>query len=155
MSLTEQGSSAQGSSAQGSSAQGGSAQGSSARRLAGEEVVREMLGADFLHRSMAGPADGPPGPGADLARLALEQCYGDIWTRPGLDRRSRSLITLGILMAQGRPAELRNHVRGALGNGLTPEEILEATLHSAPYVGLPAAGQAFATATETLKEPGH
>jgi alkylhydroperoxidase/carboxymuconolactone decarboxylase family protein YurZ len=110
-----------------------------------------MLGEEFLRERMAGPADGEPGPGADLARLALEQCYGDIWTRPGLDRRSRSLVTLGILMAQGHPAELRNHVLGALGNGLTPEEILEATLHSAPYVGLPTAGQAFATAADTLK----
>ncbi|MCT9075482.1 carboxymuconolactone decarboxylase family protein [Streptomyces fulvoviolaceus] len=125
--------------------------GTSVRRLEGEQVVREMLGEGFLRESMAGPADGAPGAGADLARLALEQCYGDIWTRPGLDRRSRSLITLGILMAQGHQAELRNHVVGALGNGLSPEEILEATVHAVPYIGLPAAGHALATAADTLR----
>ncbi|MGW2381257.1 carboxymuconolactone decarboxylase family protein [Streptomyces sp. NPDC001658] len=120
------------------------------RRAAGEQVVREMFGEAFLREKLSGPADD----GVDLARLALEQCYGDIWTRPGLDRRSRSLVTLGILMAQGHPAELRNHVLGALGNGLTPEEILETTVQAVPYLGLPAAGQALAVASELLGSAG-
>lgn len=118
------------------------------RREAGEQVVREMFGTAFLHENLSGPAD----EGVDLARLALEQCYGDIWTRPGLDRRDRSLVTLGILMAQGHTAELRNHVLGALGNGLTREEILESTVQAVPYLGLPAAGHALAVAAETLRE---
>lgn len=127
----------------------GTTEGSSDRREVGEQVVREIFGERFLRERMADPADGA-GIGADVARLALEQCYGDIWTRPGLDRRSRSLITLGILMAQNHPAELRNHIIGALGNGLSPEEILEATVHAIPYVGLPTAGQALAVAADTL-----
>ncbi|WP_030946176.1 carboxymuconolactone decarboxylase family protein [Streptomyces sp. NRRL S-646] len=118
------------------------------RRAAGEQVVREMFGETFLREQLTGPADS----GVDLARLALEQCYGDIWARPGLDRRSRSLVTLGILMALGHPAELRNHVLGALGNGLTSEEILETAVQAVPYLGLPAAGQALAVAAETLGE---
>lgn len=120
------------------------------RRAAGERVVREMFGEAFLHEKLSGPADS----GIDLARLALEQCYGDIWTRPGLDRRGRSLVTLGILIAQGHPDELRNHVLGALGNGLTPEEILETTVQAVPYLGLPAAGQALSVVAETLAAAG-
>ncbi|HEY8987186.1 MAG TPA: carboxymuconolactone decarboxylase family protein, partial [Streptomyces sp.] len=64
----------------------------------------------------------------------------------------RSLVTLGILMAQGHQWELENHITGGLANGLTPEEILEAVLHAFPYVGYPAGGQAMATATRTLAE---
>ncbi|WP_435217799.1 hypothetical protein [Streptomyces sp. bgisy034] len=64
------------------------------RRAAGEQVVREMFGETFLRKNMVVPAEGT-GPGADMARLALEQCFGEIWSRPGLDRRGRSLVTLG------------------------------------------------------------
>jgi 4-carboxymuconolactone decarboxylase len=121
------------------------------RRVAGEQVVREMFGEAFLHKNMVVPAEGT-GPGADMARLALEQCFGEIWSRPGLDRRSRSLVTLGVLMAQGHQWEVRNHVLGGLSNGLTPQEILEAVLQTVPYVGLPAAGQAMATAARAIEE---
>lgn len=121
------------------------------RRAAGEQVVRGMLGDAFLRENLTSHADGT-GPGADLSRLALEQCFGAIWTRPGLDRRSRSLLTIGILMAKGYPAELRNHVLAGLGNGLTGEEILEATIHAVPYLGLPAAGQAMEVVARTLDQ---
>lgn len=121
------------------------------RRAAGEQVVREMFGETFLTENMAAVADGD-GPGAVVARLALEQCFGEIWARPSLDRRSRSLVTLGVLMAQGHQWEIRNHVLGGLSNGLTPEEILEAVIQTIPYIGLPAAGQAMASATQALKE---
>ncbi|MFI6792033.1 carboxymuconolactone decarboxylase family protein [Nonomuraea sp. NPDC050383] len=121
------------------------------RRAAGEQVVREMFGERFLTENMTAAADGD-GPGAVTARLALEQCFGEIWARPGLDRRSRSLVTLGVLMAQGHQWEIRNHVLGGLANGLTPEEIQEAVIHTIPYIGLPAAGQAMASATRALKE---
>jgi 4-carboxymuconolactone decarboxylase len=121
------------------------------RRAAGEQVVRDMFGERFLQENMASIADGD-GPMADAARFALEQCYGDVWARPGLDRRSRSLVTLGILMAQGHQWEIRNHVLGALANGIAPQEILEAALHTAPYIGLPAAGQALATVSRALEE---
>ncbi|MEU2021295.1 carboxymuconolactone decarboxylase family protein [Streptomyces sp. NPDC016469] len=125
--------------------------GKSDRRAAGEQVVREMFGEEFLQKNLAAAADGD-GPGADTARLALEQCFGEIWARPGLDRRSRSLVTLGVLMAQGHQWEIRNHVLGGLGNGLTAQEILEAVIQTIPYVGLPAAGQAMSTAARALQE---
>lgn len=121
------------------------------RRAAGEQVVREMLGEEFLQNSMASVADGD-GPLADTARFALEQCYGDIWTRPGLDRRSRSLVTLGVLIAQGHTQEISNHVRGCLANGLSSDEILEAVIQTIPYVGLPAAGQAMFTTLKAVDE---
>ncbi|MFJ7996531.1 carboxymuconolactone decarboxylase family protein [Streptomyces sp. NPDC096310] len=121
------------------------------RRAAGEQVVREMFGETFLQDHMVAPAEGE-GPEADTARLALEQCFGEIWARPGLDRRSRSLVTLGVLMAQGHQWEVRNHVLGGLANGLTREEILEAVVQTIPYIGLPAAGQAMGSATRAIEE---
>ena len=111
------------------------------RREAGARYVRAMFGEDFLKRNLAGPARGE-GPVADMSRLALEQCYGDIWTRPGLSPRDRSLLTLGILIGAGHPEEMANHVLGALGNGVTEQELAEAAVHAVPYVGFPAAGQA-------------
>ncbi|MEU1805739.1 carboxymuconolactone decarboxylase family protein [Streptomyces sp. NPDC019937] len=121
----------------------------SMRRAAGERVVQEMLGEDFLTANMKAT---PEGGGAvpSMGRLALEHVFGDIWTRPGLARRDRSLITLGVLMAQGHQTEISNHVVAGRANGLSPEEILEAVLHTVPYIGYPAAGQAMATATRAL-----
>ncbi|MEV1170092.1 carboxymuconolactone decarboxylase family protein [Nonomuraea sp. NPDC049784] len=121
------------------------------RRATGEQIVREMFGEEFLQKNMLAAANSE-GPGADIARLALEQCFGDVWSRPGLDRRSRSLVTLGVLMAQGHHWEVRNHVLGGLANGLTPSEILEAVLQAVPYIGLPAAGQAMGAAARAIDE---
>jgi 4-carboxymuconolactone decarboxylase len=115
-----------------------------ARREDGAQIVRQMFGQAFLDRTMGGPSQGEGAPAA-MAGFALEQCYGDVWTRPGLSPRERSLITLGILIAAGHPDELANHVLGARGNGLTRDELAELALHSVPYVGFPAAGQAMAT----------
>lgn len=126
-------------------------QDASDRRAAGEQVVREMFGEDFLEKNMTSLADSDS-PQADPARLALEQCFGEIWSRPGLDRRSRSLVTLGVLMAQGQQREVRNHVRGGLSNGLTREEMVEAVTHTIPYIGLPAAGQAMTTVLRAVEE---
>ncbi|QKV97756.1 carboxymuconolactone decarboxylase family protein [Streptomyces sp. NA02950] len=108
-----------------------------------------MLGAAFLTANMQAAPDGD-GPVPSMGRLALEHVFGDIWTRPGLARRDRSLITLGVLMAQGHQTEISNHVVAGRANGLSPEEILEAVLHTVPYIGYPAAGQAMATATRAL-----
>ncbi|GAQ54579.1 carboxymuconolactone decarboxylase family protein [Streptomyces acidiscabies] len=119
------------------------------RRATGEQVVREMFGEEFLRQNLASHADGE-GPGADLARLALDQCFGEIWSRPGLDRRSRSLVTLGILMAQGHQWEIHNHALGGLNNGLTAEELLEAVVQAVPYIGLPAAGQAMSSVARAV-----
>ena len=81
--------------------------------------------------------------------------WGDIWSRPGLDRRTRSAITLAALTALGREGELELHVRAALRNGLSPTEIGEVLLHTSVYAGVPAANRAFAIADEVLREePG-
>ena len=76
--------------------------------------------------------------------------WGEIWTRPGLDRRTRSCITVAMLVALNRPEELALHVRGALNNGVTPEELREVLLQSAVYCGVPAANSAFKVAAELV-----
>lgn len=80
--------------------------------------------------------------------------WGEIWSRPGLDRRSRSMITLALLTALGQDHELALHVRAALRNGLTVEEITEVLLHSGVYAGVPAANRAFAVAQPILEDRG-
>jgi 4-carboxymuconolactone decarboxylase len=81
-------------------------------------------------------------------------CFGETWSRPGLDRRTRSMITLAALTALVRPNQLKNHVHGALKNGVTKEEISEILLHTAVYAGIPAGVEAFAAAGEVLKGAG-
>lgn len=118
----------------------------------GRRVVREMLGEDYLKGLEGLAASGEFGSAA--AELALQNAFGDIWARPGLDRRARSLVTLGILMAQGQPEELKNHVRIGLANGLTASEIEEALMQGIPYSGFPAFSVASRAALEVLKEQG-
>src|SRR5579871_4377536 len=117
---------------------------------AGMAVRRAVLGADYVDRSMAQS-------GAFMAsfqRLATEWCWGEIWTRDGLDRRTRSLLNLAMLTALGKPNELKLHVKGALNNGVTVAEIQEALLHATVYCGIPAGLEAFRTASAALKEAG-
>ena len=87
-----------------------------------------------------------------LEEFVTRHCFGETWSRPGLDRKTRSLVTLAILTALVRPNQLRGHVRGALANGATPEEIREVLLHTVDYAGIPAGVEAFAAAAEVLKE---
>lgn len=89
---------------------------------------------------------------ADFQDFITRYAWGEIWTRDGLGRRERSLITLALLAGLGRSEELPLHVRGALNNGLTIEEIKEVLLHTAVYAGVPAANTAFAVAGRTLEE---
>ncbi|MEU8419661.1 4-carboxymuconolactone decarboxylase [Micromonospora sp. NPDC048835] len=89
---------------------------------------------------------------ADFQDLITRYAWGEIWTRPGLDHRTRSCITLTALVAQGHLAELAMHVRAALRNGLTPAEISEVLLQCAIYCGVPAANAAFAVAAGVLRE---
>jgi 4-carboxymuconolactone decarboxylase len=89
---------------------------------------------------------------AEFQDLITRYAWGEIWTRPGLDRRTRSCITLTALVALGRDEELALHVRAALRNGLTADEIKEVLLHSAVYCGVPAANSAFAIAQRVLQE---
>jgi 4-carboxymuconolactone decarboxylase len=88
----------------------------------------------------------------ELEELVTRYCFGATWGRPGLDRHTRSLLTISMLVAQGRAHELRVHVQGALANGVTVEELKELLLHAAIYCGIPAAVEAFRNAQQVLEE---
>lgn len=87
-----------------------------------------------------------------LMEYAVRTCFGEVWQRPGLDHRTRSMLTIAMLTALGQQPQLRVHVRGALSNGVTKEEIREILMHSVIYCGLPRAVDAFGTATEVLDQ---
>jgi len=114
----------------------------------GMEVRREVLGAEHVDRATAEATDFS----RDFQELITEYAWGTIWTRPGLDRRSRSLITLAALVARGHHEELAMHLRAALRNGLTVDEIKETLLQTAIYCGVPDANTAFRIAQSVLDE---
>src|SRR5665213_479547 len=120
---------------------------------AGMKIRREVLGDDHVDRATEQASDFTA-PWQDfITRIA----WGGAWTREGLDRRTRSAITLSVLTALGRENEIAMHVRGALRNGLTPAEIAEVLLHTSVYAGVPAANAAFAIAQRVIQaesEPG-
>ena len=111
---------------------------------------REVLGDAHVDRAVAN-TDGFT---ADFQDLITRYAWGEIWSRPGLDRRTRSVITLSILTTLRAEEELAMHVLAALRNGLTPDEIGEVLLQSAVYAGVPAANTAFAVARRVLREDG-
>jgi 4-carboxymuconolactone decarboxylase len=117
------------------------------RHETGMRIRREVLGDAHVDRSVSGTTEFT----ADFQDFITRTAWGDIWARPGLDRRARSLITLAALTALGSE-ELALHVRAAVRNGLTEEEIAEAILHTAVYAGVPAANSAFAVAQQVLAE---
>ena len=112
----------------------------------GLAVRRAVLGTDYVDRAMA-EADDFTRP---LQELVTEYCWGAIWTRPGLPRKTRSLVNLAMLTALNRPHEVKLHVRGALRNGCTRDEIMEVLLQAAIYCGVPAAIDSFRVAREVL-----
>ena len=114
----------------------------------GLKVRRAVLGDDYVDRSTGNVSKFMK----PLQQLVTEYCWGDIWTRPGLDRRARSIVNLSMLTALNRPNELRLHVRGAVNNGLTQEEIGEVLLQTAIYCGVPAAIDSFKVAEDVFKE---
>lgn len=114
----------------------------------GMQVRREVLGDAHVDRAIARTTDFT----RDFQDFITRYAWGEIWTRPGLDRRTRSCITLTALVARGHLDELAMHVRAALRNGLTPDEIGEVLLQSAVYCGVPAANAAFAVAQRVLNE---
>jgi len=114
----------------------------------GLEIRRSVLGADYVDRSIAS-ADAFT---EDLQRLVTTYCWGEVWGRPGLDRKTRSMLNLAMITALNRPHELKLHIRGALNNGLTREDIREVFLQTAIYCGVPAAIDAFRTAREVFDE---
>ena len=118
------------------------------RHRRGMKVRREVLGDAHVDRAIERTTEFT----ADFQDLITRYAWGEIWARPGLDRRTRSCITLTALVALGRDEELAMHVRAALRNGLTPDEIKEVLLQSAVYCGVPAANSAFAIAQRVLDE---
>ena len=114
----------------------------------GMRVRREVLGDDHVDAAVAGTTADT----ADFQDLITRYAWGEIWARPGLDRRTRSAITIMALVALNREGELAIHLRAALRNGLTREEIKEVLLQSAIYCGVPAANGAFAVFREVMAE---
>ena len=114
----------------------------------GMEVRREVLGDEHVDAAVERTTPFT----ADFQDLITRYAWGEIWRRPGLDRKTRSCITMTALMARGQLEELALHVRGALRNGLTEDEIKEVLLHGAIYCGVPAANAAFAVAQRVIAE---
>jgi 4-carboxymuconolactone decarboxylase len=116
----------------------------------GLQTRREVMGDDFVDRALAGATAFTQPIQDHISRAA----WGDVWQRPGLDRKTRSLITVAMLTALGKQHELKGHVRGALNNGATAAEIQEVLLHAAVYCGIPTAVEAFRTAAEVVPADG-
>lgn len=116
----------------------------------GLEIRREILGTDYVDANLAGTDEFMMG----FQHLLTEWAWGYAWSRPGLDRKTRSMLTLAILTALGRPQELGIYVKGALSTGVSVAEIQEVLLHATVYCGTPAGRQAFLAAHEALKGEG-
>ena len=116
----------------------------------GLEVRRAVLGAEYVDGSIAKADDFMMA----FQEIATEWCWGYAWTRPGLDRKTRSLLNLAMLPAPHRSPEVKLHVKGALNNGVTVDEIKEVLLHATVYCGIPAGLDAFKAAHEVLKKEG-
>lgn len=116
----------------------------------GMKARREVLGDEHVDRASASAGEF----GAPFQELITRYAWGAVWSRPGIDRRMRSAITLAALVSVRAENELGMHIRAALRNGLTPDEIREVLLHTAVYAGVPAANAAFAVARRVLAEEG-
>jgi 4-carboxymuconolactone decarboxylase len=114
----------------------------------GLAIRREVLGDAYVDRSVAAADD----VSAPLQKLITEWCWGEIWSRPNLERRMRSVLNLGMTMALNRQAEFKLHLRGALNNGVTKDEIVEIILQGAIYCGAPASLDAMKSAQAVFKE---
>ena len=114
----------------------------------GLEIRKSVLGKEFVEKSIASADDF----NRPLQELVTEYCWGAVWGREGLNKKTRSIINLAMISALNRPHELKMHVKGALRNGLTREEIREVLLQVGIYCGVPAAVDAFRVAREALNE---
>jgi 4-carboxymuconolactone decarboxylase len=114
----------------------------------GLRMRRQVLGDAYVQRSLDNATEFTQ----PMQELVTEYCWGAVWTRPGLVPRDRSLVNLGMLVALNRPDELKVHIRGALNNGVEPDEIQEALLQAGVYCGMPAALDAFRIAAAVLEE---
>ena len=120
----------------------------SAQFARGLEVRRAVLGGEYVDASIANASEFM----VDFQKLVTEYCWGDVWTRPGLDRKHRSMLNLAMLTALNRPNELKLHLRGAITNGVSRDEIKEILLQACIYAGIPAGLDAFKVADGVFKE---
>ena len=116
----------------------------------GLQVRRAVVGDAYVDASLHSADDFS----MPMQELVTEFCWGEVWTRPGLDRRSRSILNLGMIAALNKPDELAIHVRGAINNGVTKDEIKECLLQVAVYCGMPAGLSSFKVARQVFKEMG-
>jgi 4-carboxymuconolactone decarboxylase len=116
----------------------------------GMQIRREMFGPALSDQVMESATDF----NRTLQDLVTRYCFGEVWARPLLDRRTRSMLTMALLVALNKPTQLKGHVRGAIKNGVTKDEIREVLLHSMIYAGVPAGVDSFSHATEVLKDMG-
>jgi len=116
----------------------------------GLAIRRSVVGEAYVDASLSAADDFS----MPMQELVTEFCWGEVWSRPGLDRRSRSILNLGMIAALNRPEELAVHVRGAINNGVTKEEIKECFLQVAVYVGMPAGLGCFKIARQVFKDMG-
>ncbi|UUZ64317.1 carboxymuconolactone decarboxylase family protein [Polaromonas sp. P1-6] len=107
---------------------------------------KQVMGEDFVANAFANASDFT----RPMQEHITAKAWGDVWQRPGLDMKTRSLITVAMLTALGKQHELKGHVRGALNNGVTPEELQEVLLHASIYCGVPTAVEAFRSAAEVV-----
>jgi 4-carboxymuconolactone decarboxylase len=116
----------------------------------GLAIRREVLGDAYVERSLAAANDFTWA----AQQMATEKAWGELWSRPGLDRKSRSILTLGVLAVMNRPQEFKAHVRGAIHNGVSVAELQEILMHLGGYAGFPVGLDAFRLAGEVLGEMG-
>ena len=121
-------------------------------REAGLEVIRDMMGPEAAEK-LGASADSKAF-GAPIAAYAIDQVFADIWNRPGLDKRSRSLVSIAVMIALRQPHEFGIHMAAGINNGLSLKEIEEILVQALPYVGFPAVSTALAAAHEVIKQRG-
>jgi 4-carboxymuconolactone decarboxylase len=119
---------------------------------AGHALMAKMMGPEFAATLEANARSG--GFAADVGRMAIEQAFGDVWSRPGLELKWRSAVVMATLIALRQTAELKNHIRFGLNNGLSVTELQEVIIQTLPYVGFPAISSALVAAVEVLRERG-
>jgi 4-carboxymuconolactone decarboxylase len=116
----------------------------------GLQTRREVIGSDYVDKALAGRDDFSE----EFQQLVTQYCWNEIWNRPGLERRTRSMLNLAMLMALGRSQEFATHLRGAINNGVSKEEIKEVLLQATVYCGMPAGVDAFRVAKDVFREMG-
>jgi 4-carboxymuconolactone decarboxylase len=119
---------------------------------AGHDLMTSMMGPEFAAGVEGAAKAGNFG--SDIARMAIEFAFGDVWSRPGLERKQRSIVLISSLITQNKPAELKNHLRFGLNNGLSPTELQEILIQLIPYVGFPTIAEAMTATIEVLRERG-